>query len=342
MSPKFIVTRLLESNTSAYTILLEVLDSVANIQRFTQKYGDVKDDEIKAIFDKFNKYVARLKQKDIFAYSSLEELNSVLSSMEATPSKSQQIKATSADAPKVYEDDQVVVVKPLTHKAVMKYGAGTKWCITEKDGSHYKDYVKKGVEFYFILAKNKPSNDPNYKVAVAVIKTGDIEVFDAKDDNLGTKIPYDIPKSVFKWCGDYKLTIEDCIEGTYTLNADGSYDVDGYVKLENLNLTKLPFKFGRVSGDFDCSNNKLTSLAGAPSSVGGYFNCSNNQLTSLVGAPKSVVGGGFYCNYNQLTNLEGAPSNVGGSFYCSDNKLTSLEGLGKVKGNVYSDFSKHW
>jgi hypothetical protein len=115
MSPKFIVTRLLESNISAYTMLFEVLDSMANIQRFKQKYGDMPDAEIKAIFDKFNKYVARLKQKDIFAYYSLEELNSALTALETVPSKSQQIKATSADAPKVYEDEQVVVVKPTTN-----------------------------------------------------------------------------------------------------------------------------------------------------------------------------------------------------------------------------------
>ena len=57
---------------------------------------------------------------------------------------------------------------------------------------------------------------------------------------------------------------------------------------------KLPFKFGRVDGDFDC------------------YKCTS--LTSLEGAPKEV-GGDFYCNYcTSLTSLEGVPKKIGGKF----------------------------
>jgi len=111
----------------------------------------------------------------------------------------------------------------------------------------------------------------------------------------------------------------------YTINPDGSIDVDGDVDISNRGLTKIPLKFRKVSGNFYCHNNKLTSLEGAPTSVGGDFYCSYNQLTSLEGAPTSV-GGGFYCHNNKLTSLEGAPTSVGGDFYCSYNRLTSLEG----------------
>jgi len=122
----------------------------------------------------------------------------------------------------------------------------------------------------------------------------------------------------------------------YTINEDGTVDVDGNVDLhiKGLNrpqryraseLKELPLKFGKVSGDFSCSIHKLTNLSGAPLEVGGYFSCSNNQLESLEGSPEKV-GGKFYCNDNQLTSLEGAPRKVGGDFLCSHNKLTSLEG----------------
>jgi hypothetical protein len=124
----------------------------------------------------------------------------------------------------------------------------------------------------------------------------------------------------------------------YTINRDGSIDVDGDVDLYDKGLTKLPLTFNRVSGDFYCYDNQLTSLRGAPLSVGGYFYCNDNQLTSLRGAPKEVgteKPGDFNCSYNQLTNLEGAPMgirgsntrSVGGYFYCKYNKLTSLKGL---------------
>ena len=57
----------------------------------------------------------------------------------------------------------------------------------------------------------------------------------------------------------------------WSLNGDGGIDVDGDVGLEELNLTKLPIKFGRVTGSFDCSYNKLPTLEGAPNWVGGLF-----------------------------------------------------------------------
>ena len=119
----------------------------------------------------------------------------------------------------------------------------------------------------------------------------------------------------------------------YTIK-DGLVNVDGYVDLSFKKLTKLPLKFGEVSGDFNCSRNQLTSLEGAPSRVGGNFDCSQNQLTSLEGAP-SRVEGNFSCSYNKLTSLEGAPEVVEKNFYCYNNKLTSLKGGSKVRGTRY-------
>ena len=119
--------------------------------------------------------------------------------------------------------------------------------------------------------------------------------------------------------------LKKCVKGTYTINDDGSIDVEGSVNLSRKKLTKIPFKFRNVSGGFYCNNNQLTSLKGSPNTVGGGFYCYFNQLTSLEGAPNNV-GGGFYCYNNKLTTLEGAPNTVGSSFYCSSNKLTSLDG----------------
>jgi hypothetical protein len=96
----------------------------------------------------------------------------------------------------------------------------------------------------------------------------------------------------------YKNFIKESKEDIYTINED-SVDVDGDVNLYGKGLTKLPLKFGKVSGYFDCGDNQLISLEGAPLSVGGDFYCSFNQLKSLQGSPKSV-GRHFYCDNNQL------------------------------------------
>jgi hypothetical protein len=85
--------------------------------------------------------------------------------------------------------------------------------------------------------------------------------------------------------------------GKCTINDDGSIDVDGSVNISSRNLTKIPFKFRNVSGDFYCNHNKLKSLDGAPITVGDNFSCGCNHLTTLDGAP-NIVGGSFWCHDN--------------------------------------------
>ena len=120
----------------------------------------------------------------------------------------------------------------------------------------------------------------------------------------------------------------------YTINSDGSIDVNDSVDLRFRNLTKLPIRFNKVNGYFDCVNNKLTTLEGSPIEVNGCFDCGNNKLTTLEGSPKKV-GGFFDCSENNLTTLEGCPKEVNGDFYCSDNNLTSFEFAPIIRGDFH-------
>jgi hypothetical protein len=136
-------------------------------------------------------------------------------------------------------------------------------------------------------------------------------------------------KSIDSICQKYKIQ-------NYTINEDGSIDVEGDVDLRHKRLTKLPLKFRHVGGDFYCNINQLTSLEGCPQTVGRDFYCHRNQLTSLEGGPKTV-GENFYCHNNELTSIEGGPNYIKGNFYCSDNpllvKLTN--DILDIDGNFY-------
>jgi hypothetical protein len=121
-------------------------------------------------------------------------------------------------------------------------------------------------------------------------------------------------------CDQYGIT-------NYTIE-DGLVNVDGSVRLNNKELTKLPVRFGKVTGHFDCGFNNLTSLKGSPHTVTKNFDCSENNLTSLKGSPKEILDD-FNCGYNKLTSLEGGPNIVRGNFSCNDNNLTSLVGSPK-------------
>ena len=108
----------------------------------------------------------------------------------------------------------------------------------------------------------------------------------------------------------------------YTINDDGSIDVDGNVNLINRKLTKLPLKFNNINEYFSCSVNNLSSLEGCPKSVNGSFYCSINNLTSLKGCPESIRGD-FYCHYNNITTFEYLPKHID-SFECLDNPIFEI------------------
>jgi hypothetical protein len=117
----------------------------------------------------------------------------------------------------------------------------------------------------------------------------------------------------------------------YTINSDGSIDVDGRVDLYKKGLTELPLRFNKVTGYFLCDDNNLTTLKGCPRWIGGNFICSYNQLTSLEFSP-DYVGGGFWCQYNNLTNNY-CDTEIGGNFY------TTLKQDGLTKYN-YNEWRK--
>jgi len=132
----------------------------------------------------------------------------------------------------------------------------------------------------------------------------------------------------------------------YTINLDGSIDVNGNVFLiRQINMTELPLRFNKVNGDFLAQMSGLTTLTGAPQYVSGDFKCfglkkllsleggpkhvdgdydsHNCDLVSLIGGPKHV-GKYFNTSLNRLKNLIGAPHTIGGDFNLQNNKLSSL------------------
>lgn len=137
-----------------------------------------------------------------------------------------------------------------------------------------------------------------------------------------------IPVQINKLCRQYGIS-------DYTINPDGSIDVNENVDLSNKNLYNLPLIFNKVNGDFHCYSNYLTTLHGAPKYVNGSFSCGYNYLTSLEGCPQTI-NGSFGCSNNQLISLIGCPEEIKGDFHCYSNKLKSLEGAPKYNGIMFT------
>ncbi len=129
----------------------------------------------------------------------------------------------------------------------------------------------------------------------------------------------------------------------FTVNGDLSVDVDGDVSVTTEAYTRIPCKFGKVSGNFVWAGGKLRSLENAPDEVGGEFDVHANQITSLQGFP-STVGGDVSLSGNQLTTWEGLPSTINGDLYVHGNPASDMvEHLpAEIKGSLTIGSSQPW
>ena len=321
--------------------LYEIAATAKNFEMFKVKYGkDVSDEQLKSIFDRFNKQQSRLTIKDIFKYASLKDLTSAL---ETKSGKEVEKSIKTSEANILVDNENMMIVEPLSMAASLKYGANTKWCTTYSDPEEnkFEEYFSKVTLVYFI------DKIHNTKYAIAYDKKNPdaVEAFDEKDKSIDFS-------NVLKF---FSVTLEEISSKTisseqkiklnqYNFRKEIEKQIVGDVINGNINLYKkkltkitdiFDFSKYKVVGNFYCSNNQLTSLVGAPREVGGNFVCDQNQLTSLKGSPEKV-GMNFNCAGNQLTTLEGSPDKVGFSFVCAVNRLTSLVGAPRIVGETFN------
>lgn len=123
--------------------------------RFIDSFFNVSD---LVNFRKFCEYNERglIEQNDLTKYKSFDE---VISQMSVAEMKAEE-KELQTQIMKIYEDDEWILIRPLTHHSSMKYGANTKWCTTQNNNPEYfHKYTKRGVLIYCINKKT------GYKVA---------------------------------------------------------------------------------------------------------------------------------------------------------------------------------
>lgn len=124
----------------------------------------------------------------------------------------------------------------------------------------------------------------------------------------------------------------DELEGRITLNPDGTVDVEGHIMIHTDRrgpagqLEKLPFQFGRVTGNFiispECMN--LKTLEGSPHECLS-FQASELKITSLIGSPIRVHSQFKVDDCKGISSLEGSPRYVT-TFIIEGTRVTSLQG----------------
>ena len=120
-------------------------------------------DSIVNLVTDFDKRLPGIKIKDLNSYQSVFDLKAVVDEA----NKKAEEKRVAKQAKKVFENDDVVIYAPFTLEASCKYGAGSKWCITQKNDRYFDDYSKHS-NFYFLINKKMSSseNPKHYKYAL--------------------------------------------------------------------------------------------------------------------------------------------------------------------------------
>lgn len=212
----------------------------------------------------------RVGTTDLYQYKFIDSdmihyLNNDLTLAKERKKGKEKQKDAKKNSDKIYEDGSWLVIRPKTWQASCVYGAGTKWCTTNKESSrHFEREIDRNFLIY-VIDKTKSFDNDLYKVAWQIPYTKNvvkkytikyeqpdsetdsfefdlgsgIKLWDAKDDNMARKImgisyvesvPLSVKQAILNYM-DFKM-------GEMYLNM--AYVEDPYLQalIENLGLNE--------------------------------------------------------------------------------------------------------
>ena len=186
--------------------------------------------------------------KDINNYEDFDMTVSILTAADSKLTKSE-IKKLEANV--LYNSDDLLIMIPKSHRASCYYGAGTKWCTTNKESDNYfNNYTKKGTLIY-VINKKEPETNPWYKTAFLIEKeNGKVQAYDAPDH------PTDINVAAKKLGSNWEIIRDVIVEYLYKNELKGVENLyfgqdliawlesKGVDPLKTLDYTELIKKFG--------------------------------------------------------------------------------------------------
>ena len=120
----------------------------------------------------------------------------------------------------VFEDDNYLVITPLTIEAEQFYGINSKWCTLRPD--QWENYSKKG-PLYIIINKNKlNSKDPNRRLQLQIQSSQYMDMDDRR-------VEYTIALAYLKNKPEMRPIVDELIEKTGILILDSSEVLDMYM-----------------------------------------------------------------------------------------------------------------
>lgn len=172
------------------------------------------------IFDRFIK-----SPKDINTIPDLAHLEHFVEFIRGVVSKNKEAEEMKKEADRVYEDSDILITSPKTHRASCHYGMHSAWCVATANTGHFANYTKNGTLYFFLSKKDKPytrywndkdSGEPPYKTALLLKDNGQASWWSKGDSNYdnsldpGSKnLPFLTQEMVNKILGHNKYVIEN-------------------------------------------------------------------------------------------------------------------------------------
>tara|TARA_Y100000034_G_scaffold130941_1_gene190596 strand:+ start:2160 stop:3752 length:1593 start_codon:yes stop_codon:yes gene_type:complete len=172
----------------------EALENASNDAFFHPGFLDSHYPPIVAqIVNQFHKLVPYLRNKDLYSYKSVSEVESALKDAmrkkEAIDHKKALKDAAKKGGRVLWTNGDVTVIRPLTREASCLFGKQTKWCISASKGQNaFLSYSAEGTSFYFFFLPHHPA-ERYRKVALELrhsSETGEeaTRFYDAHDQSM--------------------------------------------------------------------------------------------------------------------------------------------------------------
>lgn len=203
------------------------------VSNIAHRVFEMIGDENRYYIQRFNKYWEenKLPTKDMSQYRDFNAVKSAVDRLDIEEfTKNKQIQVH-----KVYEDEDWLIVIPLSLKSSQLYGSGTKWCTASRERDYqYYDYTQTGLLVY-VINKSTSVKYAYFKAANPDMNGGGnrISQFFNTTDNFVDSIDLDMP--------DYITAIirKFVKDPPYKKNCDfPTYDMEGLKKFQENQCVK--------------------------------------------------------------------------------------------------------
>ena len=141
------------------------------------------------LVNKFDELLPYIDNKDIYSkdYTDISLLKLVIARAEEIKEEKTFVKDENVLV--LEENDEYILLQPLTHRGSLKYGAQTKWCTAARDQAQtFARYIRNGLLVYLLDKKGTKTN-PYKKIAFHIQYSDDIitegfHIFNALDNQV--------------------------------------------------------------------------------------------------------------------------------------------------------------